>query len=118
MVQDLKRRSQTLAQNQALGDSQRRSVEEAARQTEEQWSTVSRDTEEALKAAKGDDAAQREHEAFREHWETLQSWIREQKQRIMSITGLGTFEERLQLAQVGDNNDISQSFCQTHGALF
>ncbi|XP_055011498.1 nesprin-2-like [Boleophthalmus pectinirostris] len=88
-----------VAQNQTLDDSQRRAVEDAVKETEEQWSGVSRAAEKALNVAQGEAAVQRDFEAFRDQWEKLQTWIREQKQKIMSIPALGTFEERLQLAQ-------------------
>ncbi|KAK7884443.1 hypothetical protein WMY93_027566 [Mugilogobius chulae] len=84
---------------QSLDDPQRRSLEASVKETEEQWSSVSRAADKALNAAQIEAAVEREYETFRERWEYLQSWIREQKQKIMSITALGTSEERLQLAQ-------------------
>ncbi|KAJ0009234.1 hypothetical protein NQD34_016649 [Periophthalmus magnuspinnatus] len=89
-----------VVQNQTLDDSQRRSIEDAAKETEEQWSGVSQAAEKALNAAQSEAAVQRDYEALKDQWEKLQTWIREQKQKVMSVTALETFEERLQLAQV------------------
>lgn len=83
-----------------MDEGRRREVQDAVRHTEEQWRKVLQEAEEALSKADTDAATEQEVKAFRAQNETAQSWIREQKQKLMSPGGHVQPEERLQVAQV------------------
>lgn len=54
----------------------------------------------ALNKAETEATTERESVAFKSQSESIQSWIREQKQKLLSLGSHVPFEERLQTAQV------------------
>lgn len=56
--------------------------------------------EEGLNKAGTEATTERDFDAFKTQSESLQSWIREQKQKLVSLSSNMPFEERLQVAQV------------------
>lgn len=71
------------------------------RHTEEQWRTAVKAAEEARSRAETEADTERDFVAFKSRSEITQSWIREQKQKLLSIGSQLPFEERIQTAQVG-----------------
>lgn len=78
----------------------RREVQDAVRCREEQWRKVLQAAEEALNEAETEAATEMQFEAFRSQSESIQSWIKEQKKKLLSTGSHVQFEERLQVAQV------------------
>ncbi|KAG7509989.1 nesprin-2-like [Solea senegalensis] len=98
-LQDLKQLCQKLCDNQTLDESGRREVQDVVDQTEEQWRKVMKAAEETLDEAERDATAQSELNAFKIQSEDVQSWMKEQKQRLLSLGGQTQFDERLQISQ-------------------
>ncbi|KAF3845085.1 hypothetical protein F7725_008248 [Dissostichus mawsoni] len=103
-LQDLKRQCQSLCENQGLDESRRREVQDAVRQTEEQWRKVLQAAEEGLKKAETEAATGKDFDVFKTRNESIQSWIKEQKQKLLSLGGQMPLEERLQVAQAVINS--------------
>ena len=99
-LEDLKGRCQSLCDNQDLDECQRREVQEAVRHTEEQWRTVLQVAEEALNKAETQGLLDKDLDAFKTQNESVQSWIRDQDQKLQSLGGHMQVEEKLQIAQV------------------
>lgn len=72
----------------------------AVSSTEEQWCEVIQAAEAALKQAEEEAASVRDFEAFKAQTEGVQTWIREQRQKLLDLGSHAEFEERLQTAQV------------------
>lgn len=83
-----------------MDESRRRELQDAAKQKEEQWSRVLKAAEQALKKAEAEAEAQKAFEAFKIQNENIQSWVKEQKQKLLSLSSQMQFEERLQIVQV------------------
>lgn len=96
----MKEQSQSLCDNQALDKSRRQEVQGAVKHKEEQWTKVLKAAEEVLNKAETEAASEKEFDAFKAQTESVQSWIKEQKQKLMSLGSYMQFEERLQIAQV------------------
>ncbi|XP_063764360.1 nesprin-2-like [Eleginops maclovinus] len=101
---DLKRQCQNLCEKQGLDESRRREVQDAVRQTEEQWRKVLQAAEEGLTKAESEAATGKDFDAFKTRNESIQSWIKEQKQKLLSLASQMPFEERLQVAQAVINS--------------
>lgn len=99
-VYDLRIRSQGLSEHQDLNESWRQDVQQIVKDTEEQWRTVLQAAEEAVNMAVTQAALERDCDAFKTLTESVQSWIRDQKQKLMSLGVHTPFEERLQTLQV------------------
>lgn len=99
-LEDLKQQCQSLCDLQDLDESRRQEVQDAVRSTEEQWRTVLQAAEEALNKTETDDATERQLEAFKSQSESVQSWIKEQKKKLMMTSRHVPFEERIQAAHV------------------
>ena len=83
-----------------MDDKRREEVQEAVRLTEEQWRTMMKAAEEALNKAQTEATTEEEFVVFKRQNESVQSWIRERKQKLSSLGSHVPFEERLQVAQV------------------
>lgn len=83
-----------------MDESRRQEVEDTVRHTEEQWRKVLQAADEALHKAESEAATETQFEAFRSRSESVQSWIKEQKKKLLSHGSHMQFEERLQVAQV------------------
>ncbi|KAK5917061.1 hypothetical protein CgunFtcFv8_011982 [Champsocephalus gunnari] len=103
-LQDLKRQSQSLCENQGLDESRRREVQDAVRESEEQWRKVLQAAEEGLKKAETEAAAGKDFDVFKARNESNQSWVKEQKQKLLSLGSQMPLEERLQVAQAVINS--------------
>lgn len=99
-LQDLKQKCQSLCDNPGLDESKRREVQDAVRQTEEQWRKVLQAAEEGLNKAKTEASTEKDFDSFKTQSEGVQSWIQEQKQKLLPLSSHMPFEERLQVAQV------------------
>ncbi|CAJ1074541.1 LOW QUALITY PROTEIN: nesprin-2 [Xyrichtys novacula] len=98
-LQDLKQQCQKMCDNQACNDNKRREVQDTVRKTEEQWNKVLQAAQQALDKTGTEAAAEKDFDAFKTQSEGIQSWIREQKQKLLSPGSQMPFEERLQVAQ-------------------
>nr|XP_033499149.1 nesprin-2 [Epinephelus lanceolatus] len=98
-LQDLKQKCQSLCDNPGLDESKRREVQDAVRQTEEQWRKVLQAAEEGLNKAKTEASTEKDFDSFKTQSEGVQSWIKEQKQKLLPLSSHMPFEERLQVAQ-------------------
>ncbi|XP_028420977.1 nesprin-2 [Perca flavescens] len=98
-LQCLKQQCQSLCDSQGLDQSSRRDVQDTVRQTEEQWRKVLQAAEDGLNKAQTDAATERDFDAFKSQSESIQCWIKEQKQKLLSLGSHMPFEERLQVAQ-------------------
>lgn len=75
-------------------------ISSAVRNTEEQWWEVIQAAEAAVKQAEEEAASERNFEAFKAQTESVQTWIREQRQKLLDLGSHAEFEQRLQTAQV------------------
>ena len=75
-------------------------IHDAVKHTEERWRKVLQAAEEAYNQAENEASSEKKFDAFKNQSETFQSWIREQKQKLLGPGGHMQFEERLQIAQV------------------
>nr|XP_029131758.1 nesprin-2 [Labrus bergylta] len=98
-LQDLKQLCQILCDSQGLDESRRPEVQDAIRNTEEQWKKVLHAAQDALDKTGTEVAAQRDFDAFKSQCESVQSWIKEPKQKLLSLGSHMPFEERLKVAQ-------------------
>ncbi|XP_071368199.1 nesprin-2-like [Centroberyx affinis] len=103
-INDLRRQGQSLYDNEDLNESRRREVQQTVRDTEEQWGTVLQAAEEALNKAERQAVLERDFDTFKTQNEGVQSWIRDQKQKLLSLGSHMSFEERLQIAQAVMNS--------------
>lgn len=99
-MDDLRRQSQSLCERETLEESRKQDVLRAVKDAEEQWRAVLQAAEEALNKAEAQAALEEDVDAFRSQSEGVQSWIREQKQKLLSLGSHMPFEERLRAAQV------------------
>lgn len=97
---NLKKQCQSLCDNQSLDESRRQELQDSVRHTEEQWKKVLQAAEEALNKAETDATIGRDYDDFKTQSESTQSWIKEQKQKLLSHGSREQVEERLQAAQV------------------
>nr|XP_020467229.1 uncharacterized protein LOC109966618 [Monopterus albus] len=98
-LQELKRRCQCMCDNLDLDESRRRDIQDTVRQTEEQWRKVLQAAEEALNKAETEATTERDLDAFKTQRESIQSWIKEQKEKLLALRSHVQFAERLQIAQ-------------------
>ncbi|KAG8013457.1 Nesprin-2 [Nibea albiflora] len=117
-LRNLKEQCQRLCENQSLDESTRRELQDSVRHTEEQWKKVLQAAEEALNKAETDATIGRDYEDFKTNSESAQSWIKEQKQRLLSHGSREQVEERLQAAQaelraLSDDFDIQSKDTQS-----
>lgn len=100
-LQELKERGQSLCENQDLDENRRQDVQDAVRHTEERWREVLRAAEEALNKAETEAATERKSNDFKTQGDIIQSWIKEQRQKLSEALGSQTqYEQRLHIAQV------------------
>ncbi|KAL3969167.1 solute carrier family 6 (neurotransmitter transporter) member 19 [Sarotherodon galilaeus] len=98
-LQELKQLCQSLCDNQSLDESRKQELHDTVKHTEEQWRKALQGAEEALKQAETEEATKRDFDAFKTQSETIQSWIKEQKQKLLSLGSHMHFEERSQIVQ-------------------
>ncbi|XP_028293927.1 nesprin-2 [Gouania willdenowi] len=98
-LRDLEQYCETLCENPGLDDIRRKEALGAVRSTEQQWRKVLQAAEEALDQAQREADGKKSIEDFKSQSETLQSWIREQKQKLLALGSHVPFEERMQGAQ-------------------
>ncbi|CAG5866901.1 unnamed protein product [Menidia menidia] len=123
-LQDLKQKFQILCNSEGLNDDRRQEIRDAVKHAEEQWSKVLHSAEEGLIHVEKEAASERDFDAFKNQNETIRSWIRQQRQRVLDLSSLMQFEERLQISQAvmaseseGDSklldlNRQSESLCE------
>lgn len=100
-LQDLKQKCQSLCDNQSLDEKKRQHVEDTVRHTEEKWRKVLQAAEEAFNKAETEAATERDFDVFKTQSDSIQSWIKEQRQKLsQALSSPMQFEERLQIAQV------------------
>ncbi|KAA8578682.1 hypothetical protein FQN60_017502, partial [Etheostoma spectabile] len=114
-LQCLKQQFQSLCDSQGLDQGSRREVQDAVRQTEEQWRKVFQAAEDGLNKAQTDAATEKDFDAFKSKSESIQCWIKEQKQKLLSLGSHMPFEERLQVAQAVMTSKLEILELQTHG---
>ncbi|XP_075344165.1 uncharacterized protein LOC142402517 [Odontesthes bonariensis] len=98
-LQGLKQQFQILCDTQGLNESRRQEIHDAVKHAEEQWRKVLQSAEEALNQAENEAASERDFNDFKNQNEAIQSWVREQKQKLLDLSSHMEFEERLQIAQ-------------------
>lgn len=99
-LQDLKQQCQSLCDNQSLDESRKQKLRDAVGHTEEQWRKALQGAEEALKQAQTEKATERDFDALKTQSENIQTWIKEHKQKLLSLGSHMEFEEKLQIVQV------------------
>ena len=99
-LHDLKQQGQRLCDNQALDNSRRREVQDAVGHGDEQWRKVMKAAEEALHKGEAEAASNREFDSFKNQSEDTQTWMKVQKQKLLSLGGHMQCEQRLQVSQV------------------
>lgn len=100
-LQGLKLQCKSLLDNPSFDETKRRDVEDAVRHAEEKWTKVLRAAKEAFSKAEAEAATERDFNVFKTQSDSIQLWIREQRQKLSQAFGSHMpFEERLQIAQV------------------
>lgn len=111
-LQDLKKQCQSLCNNQGLDENRKQEVEDAVRDAEEKWRKVLRDAEEALNKAETEATTERDFNVFKTQSQSIQSWIKEQRQKLSEALGSHMqFEKRLQIAQVRSQFTYNVGIC-------
>lgn len=95
-VEHLKRQSKHLCEQEDLEEGRKQEIQESVRGTEEQWRTALQIVEEVLSKAK----IQTLIDDFQAQTEGVQSWIRDQEQKLQSPGGHMHVEEKPQTVQV------------------
>ncbi|KAM3595037.1 uncharacterized protein V6R79_017444 [Siganus canaliculatus] len=98
-LQGLRQQGQKLCGHQSLNESRRMEVQETLRRMEEQWRKVLQEAQDSLDQAENQAVAQRDLDAFRGQTEKFQSWNREQKQKLTSLSAQMPFDERMKVVQ-------------------
>lgn len=106
-MDDLRRDSELLCKQEELEEGQKQEIQQSVRGVEEQWKSALQAADEALNKAEAEAEADRHFEALRSHSDDVQSWIQQQKKKLMSSGTHVQFEERLQVAQV--TSDLSSN---------
>lgn len=83
-----------------MDESRKLKLHDAVKHTEQEWRKALQGAEEALKQAEAEEATKRDFDAFKTQSETIQSWIKEQKQKLLSLSSHMHFEERSEIVQV------------------
>ena len=99
-LQDLKSRAQSLCEHQDLEESRRREVQQAVREVEEEWRRVLQEAEERLGQAEAKSALDNASRAFESQRENSQSWVRNQRQHLQSLSSDMQIDERLHVTKV------------------
>ncbi|CAL8274010.1 unnamed protein product [Merluccius merluccius] len=98
-VDDLRRRAQSVCEREDLEESRKKEVQQAVKETEEQWRNVLEKAEGSLHRAEKQAAVEENLNDFKTQKESILSWVRQQNQNLRSLGGHMTFEERLQIPQ-------------------
>ncbi|KAF7647688.1 hypothetical protein LDENG_00168300, partial [Lucifuga dentata] len=98
-VKDLRTQSQNLSEHRDLDESRRGEVQQTVKDREDEWRKVLQAAEEALNKAETQAALERDCDVFKTQNESIQSWIRDQRQTLVSLGGQMPFEERSQAVQ-------------------
>lgn len=104
-LSELRRHSQSLAEEQDLDDGVKEAAEQAVRDSEERWVALLQSAEDTIKKAEVQYLLSRELEAFRNQARSTSAWIQDLEQQAQS-KGTGTrgqraqIEDRLSTAQV------------------
>lgn len=96
----LRRQSRSLCEKEDLDERRKQNVQQLVADTEKQWTTALQAAEEALREAETRAIVDKDLDAFRTQNESVQSWIRDQAQKLKSLGGHIQSEEKLQAAQV------------------
>lgn len=108
---ELRRRSQSLSDQQDVEDDVKRDVQQTVEDSEEQWRMVLMCAEDTMNKAEVQYSLSRELEAFRNLAGTTRNWVKE-LQRQAESKGSGTrgsraqIEDRLSAAQVKQINSV------------
>lgn len=100
-VNDLRRRSKSLCEQEDLEEGRKQEVQQSVRETEAQWRTTLQTAEETLNKAETQALLDKDLDAFRTQNKIVESWIRDHEQNLQSIGGCMQAEEKPQIAQVG-----------------
>ena len=93
-----------MCEREDLEESRRKEVQQAVKETEEQWRNVLEKAEASLHRAEKQVAVEENLNDFKTQKESVLSWVRQQNQHLRSLGGHMTFEERLQIPQVSCDN--------------
>lgn len=102
-LQDLRQQFQNICENLGSDGNKRKEICDAVKRAEEQWQNLFQAAEVMVKQTASQAASEREFKAFRNLDENFQSWIREQRQKLLGLGGHMQFEERWQIVQVRKN---------------
>ncbi|XP_043997936.1 nesprin-2-like isoform X3 [Gambusia affinis] len=98
-LHDLRQQYQIISENQGSDGNKRKEICSAVKHAEEQWENLLHDAEVAAKHAESQAGFEREFKAFRNLDESFQSWMREQRQKLLGLGGHMQFEEQWQIVQ-------------------
>lgn len=99
-MDDLRRQSQHLCEQEALGKVQKQKIQQSVRAVEEQWKSLLQTAEEVLKEAQTKADAQKQFDGFKSQIENVQLWIKEQKKKLLLPSSHMQFDERIQVVKV------------------
>ncbi|XP_061890413.1 uncharacterized protein LOC133640784 [Entelurus aequoreus] len=94
-LQNLKEQGESLCNSVDLDEGFRKEIQDTIRLREEQWQTVTKAAEEMETAA----ACDKDVAALRSRIKATQSWIREQRHKLLSLGSHMLLQERLQVTQ-------------------
>lgn len=92
----LRRQSEHLCEQEDLEDGRKEEIQQSVRGTEELWSAALRIVEEVLNKAK----VQTLSDDLQAQTDSVQSWIREQEQKLQSLGGQVQVEEKTEIVRV------------------
>ena len=102
-LHDLRKRGQSLSENQDLEQSRRQEVERTVRDTEEEWNNILKAAEDVLRNAEKQTVSDKEFKDFKTQNDSIHSWVNGHKHNLQSLSvpecHMDT-EERLQITVV------------------
>lgn len=99
-MSNLRRKSESLCEQEDLEEGKKQEVQQSVRETEEQWKTALKTAEDSLNKAETQAQLDKDLDAVKAQNENVQSWIKEQEQNVQALGGCMQVREKLQMAQV------------------
>lgn len=99
-MDELRRQSEHLCEQETLEKVQKQKIQQSVGAAEEQWRSLLQGAEEALSKAQTEAEAREQVDRFKSQIEDVQTWVKDQKKKLVSASGLVQFDERIQIIKV------------------
>lgn len=99
-MDELRRQSKHLCKQEDLEEVRKQELQKAVTGVEDQWRDLLQTAEEVLNKAQDEAGVYKQFEDFKSQINDVQTWIKEQKRKLMSTGSHIQFEERMQIVKV------------------